>query len=51
MASTDITFCSRECDNMECKRNLKHITVWVGLLSMCDFSDCKEYIKEEEDAE
>lgn len=43
MPSTDITYCARKCDNMECKRNMKHITVYVGCLSMCNFDDCKEW--------
>lgn len=25
MASRDITYCVKECDDMECKRNKKHI--------------------------
>ena len=25
MASRDITYCTRECEHMECKRNKKHV--------------------------
>ena len=44
MPSTDITYCTRDCGNMECKRNIKNYPkegcyyVW-----MCDFKDCKEW--------
>jgi len=42
--TTDITYCSRECANMECKRNLKNYPKEGTLYaSMCDFKDCKEY--------
>jgi len=47
--SADITFCSRKCGNMECKRNLKNYpkegTVYC---SMANFVDCKEYKEAEE---
>ena len=42
----DITFCARKCRNIKCKRNMKHAekAPLHGLpLSMCDYSDCKEW--------
>lgn len=48
MPSTDITYCARECGNMECERNLKNVTIYVGYMSMCSFDDCKEWRKKDE---
>ena len=48
----DITWCTKDCLNMECVRNKKHIpsdilkgdiAIWQG-----NFSDCKNYQKPEE---
>ena len=42
----DITFCARKCRNIKCERNMKHAekAPLHGLpLSMCDYSDCKEW--------
>lgn len=41
MPSTDITYCSRNCGNMECKRNKEYIQdkyFYVGR-----FDECKEW--------
>lgn len=43
MAYSDITFCSRECSNMECKRNQKHLSEDVKYVSISDFSDCSKW--------
>ena len=41
MPSTDITYCIRDCGNMECERNKCHIkNDWVY---MATFTDCKEW--------
>ena len=41
MPSTDITYCIRDCGNMECKRNKEHIkNDWVF---MATFPECKEW--------
>ena len=49
MPSTDITYCTRECGNMECKRNKKTLQILeeerTFYISMCDFKDCKEWRK------
>lgn len=39
----DITFCSRNCENTECKRNKKHIPEDAKYVSMSDFKDCEDY--------
>lgn len=48
MPSTDITYCTRECGNMECKRNKEHIkndkNDWVF---MATFPNCKEWKPDE----
>ena len=45
MPSTDITYCTRECGNMECKSNKEHrkdvYDVYVAYHS--GFKDCKEW--------
>ena len=49
MPSTDITYCTRECGNMECKRNVTKL--WeeipikgvIPFVSMTSFDDCKEW--------
>lgn len=47
--TTDITFCARECGNMECKRNLKNYpSEGTMYCSMANFIDCKEYKEVEE---
>ncbi len=48
MPSTDITYCTRECGNMECKRNAKALMekqyTWKCVnVSMCSFDECKEW--------
>ena len=44
MPNIDITYCSRECSNVECKRNKKHIPEDVKYVSMSDFfGDCSEW--------
>lgn len=50
MPSTDITYCTRDCENMECKRNKKILKVFGGrgggktlYISQCSFKDCKEW--------
>ena len=38
---TDITFCTRECGNMQCKKNLKNYpTEGTMYVFMSDFKDC-----------
>ena len=39
----DITYCARECSNMECVRNQKHLPEDVKYVSISDFSDCSEW--------
>ena len=51
MINTDITYCARKCGNMGCTRNMKHVTVYFGCLSMCDFADCKEWKEDKADEE
>jgi hypothetical protein len=44
MPSTDITFCARECGNMECERNRENLPYEINyFVSMADFKDCKEW--------
>lgn len=53
MPSTDITYCTRECGNMECKRNVTKF--WediptkglIPFVSMTSFDDCKEWGEKE----
>lgn len=40
----DITFCARECENMKCERNQKHIKSSGRIVSMAIFSECDKYI-------
>lgn len=47
--SYDITFCSRECGNKSCVRNLKYIDKKdlfkvKPLISVSTFDKCKDYI-------
>lgn len=43
MTYNDITYCSRECANMECKRNQKHLPKGVKIISMAEFTDCENW--------
>ena len=42
----DITFCDRECGNMNCKRNLDYIDkkILPPLISVATFDKCNDYI-------
>ena len=47
----DTTYCVRECNNMDCKRNFKHIEGQdtKGLpVSMAVFDKCKEWSGEDD---
>ena len=47
----DTTYCARECNNMQCKRDFKHIEGQdtKGLpVSMAIFDKCKEHRGEED---
>lgn len=46
MPSTDITYCVRDCGNMECKRNKEYIQ--DKYVSLASFDDCKEWRKKDE---
>lgn len=41
MPSTDITYCTRRCGNMECKRNKEYMKDEWGWWA--NFEDCKEW--------
>ena len=49
MSSTDITYCVRDCGNMECKRNKEKLKNFeMGdfrtlYISQCSFDECKEW--------
>ena len=51
MASRDITYCAKECDDMECKRNKKHIDEIVSedgeravtAISWCKWPTCEKW--------
>ena len=43
MTYNDITYCSRECANMECKRNQKHLPKSPIIISMAEFTDCENW--------
>jgi len=43
MSSYDITFCSRNCTNHTCKRNLKNIQGYEGFVSMANFESCEDF--------
>ena len=43
MTYNDITYCSRECANMECKRNQKHLPKGPKIISMAEFKDCENW--------
>ncbi|MBR6613198.1 MAG: hypothetical protein IKK84_00335 [Clostridia bacterium] len=52
MITTDITYCTRECGNVECKRNVKMLMenqyTWKCVnVSMTSFEDCKEWRERE----
>lgn len=39
-----MTFCYRECANMECERNIKHVPEGVlEPICMAEFMDCEKY--------
>ena len=46
MTYNDITYCSRECANMECKRNQKHLPKGAKYISMAEYTDCRSYNRE-----
>lgn len=50
MPSTDITYCTRVCGNMECKRNRKQFEneKYTRKVWMTNFEDCKEWRKKDE---
>lgn len=48
MPSTDITYCTRVCGNMECKRNKEHTKDIYTPLWFSDFKDCKEWRNKDE---
>ena len=43
MPSTDMDYCTRECGNVECKRNKEHTRDIYTPLWFSDFKDCKEW--------
>lgn len=48
----DITFCNRDCDNRQCKRNLKYVNrrkLFRNKLfiSIAEWKDCKDFKREE----
>lgn len=43
MPNTDITYCTRECGNMECKRNREHLPYENKEVWMSFFNECKEW--------
>ena len=43
MTYNDITYCSRECANIECKRNQKHLPKGAKIVSMAEFTDCENW--------
>ena len=48
----DITFCSRDCNNKQCQRNLKYIDKTklyssTPFISVADWKDCKDFKGEE----
>ena len=50
----DITFCSRDCDNKKCKRNLKYVNrtelnKTKQYISISDFKECKEIEEKSEE--
>lgn len=49
MTYNDITYCSRECANMECKRNQKHLPKGPIIISMAEFTDCENWYVGEAD--
>ena len=42
MPNTDITYCTRDCGNMECNRNKEHL-FFYEFTWMASFDDCKEW--------
>ena len=49
MSITDITFCIRDCANVECERNKENLHYQMKYNRVADFPNCKEW-KEIEDA-
>ena len=43
MTYNDITYCSRECANMGCKRNQKHLPKGAKIVSMAEFTGCENW--------
>ena len=51
MASRDITYCAKECDDMECERNKKHIKEIVSedgyeaatAISFSEWIECEKW--------
>lgn len=44
MTYNDMTYCSRECSNMECKRNREHLPYEINyFVSMAEFKDCENW--------
>lgn len=53
MTYNDITYCSRECANMECRRNVKALMgkqyTWKCVnVSMAEFTDCENWREKDE---
>lgn len=47
----DITYCVRQCSNMKCDRNIKHIKefdVLQAFVSMASFDKCENWREEDE---
>ena len=45
-----MTFCYRECTNMECKRNIKHVPDDVlEPICMAEFMDCEKWRGEDDE--
>lgn len=43
MSTYDITYCVRQCSNMQCERNIKHLEGIEVNVSMASFGDCEEW--------
>ena len=41
-------FCARECSNMQCEHNIKHIDNVDKSIYIAEFNKCKEYKEMEE---
>lgn len=45
----DITFCNRNCNNKECKRNLESIKLPKDIfVSIANFKECKNFKEKKE---